>query len=144
MLISKIQIQLLYLKMSEEKNIKDMELEEKPEIEQEKPVENILEEKNEEKKGPEEKPKKKIIKRAPMEKTVDDTIKEFDKLLESEVSNFLNFIFQEPDSDKFENLFEKLKKEKEKKEIFYLFMKTYDKIQEVSINFFIFHSSEMN
>ena len=93
MLISKIQIQLLYLKMSEEKNIKDMELEEKPEIEQEKPVENILEEKNEEKKGPEEKPKKKIIKRAPMEKTVDDTIKEFDKLLESEVRNFLNFIF---------------------------------------------------
>ena len=79
--------------MSEEKNIKDMELEEKPEIEQEKPVENILEEKNEEKKSPEEKPKKKIIKRAPMEKTVDDTIKEFDKLLESEVSNFLNFIF---------------------------------------------------
>ena len=144
MLISKIQIQLLYLKMSEEKNIKDMELEEKPEIEQEKPVENILEEKNEEKKSPEEKPKKKIIKRAPMEKTVDDTIKEFDKLLESEVSNFLNFIFQEPDSDKFENLFEKLKKEKEKKEIFYLFMKTYDKIQEVRIYFFIFHSSEMN
>ena len=93
MLISKIQIQLLYLKMSEEKNIKDMELEENPEIEQEKPVENILEEKNEEKKGPEEKPKKKIIKRAPMEKTVDDTIKEFDKLLESEVRNFLNFIF---------------------------------------------------
>ena len=144
MLISKIQIQLLYLKMSEEKNIKDMELEENAEIEQEKPVENVLEEKNEEKKSPEEKPKKKIIKRAPMEKTVDDTIKEFDKLLESEVRNFLNFIFQEPDSDKFENLYEKLKKEKEKKEIFYLFMKTYDKIQEVSIYFFIFHSSEMN
>ena len=121
-----------------------MELEEKPEIEQEKPVENVLEEKNEEKKSPEEKPKKKIIKRAPMEKTVDDTIKEFDKLLESEVRNFLNFNFQEPDSDKFENLFEKLKKEKEKKEIFYLFMKTYDKIQEVRIYFFIFHSSEMN
>ena len=93
MLISKIQIQLLYLKMSEEKNIKDMELEENAEIEQEKPVENVLEEKNEEKKSPEEKPKKKIIKRAPMEKTVDDTIKEFDKLLESEVRIFLNFNF---------------------------------------------------
>ena len=144
MLISKIQIQLLYLKMSEEKNVSNMELEENPNIEQEKAVENILEEKNEENKNKEEKPKKKIIKRAPMEKTVDDTIKEFDKLLDSEVRIFLNFIFQEPDSDKFENLFEKLKKEKEKKEIFYLFMKTYDKIQEVSINFFIFHSSEMN
>ena len=130
--------------MSEEKNENNMELEENINIEQEKAVENVLEEKNGEKKNIEEKPKKKIIKRAPMEKTVDDTIKEFDKLLESEVSNFLNFIFQEPDSDKFENLFEKLKKEKEKKEIFYLFMKTYDKIQEVSINFFIFHSSEMN
>ena len=34
----------------------------------------------------EEKPKKKIIKRAPMEKTVDDTIKEFDKLIEAQVS----------------------------------------------------------
>ena len=39
---------------------------------------------------------------------------------------------QEPDSDKFESLFEKLKKEKEKKEVFYLFMKTFDKLQEVS------------
>ena len=40
------------------------------------------------KKNPDEKPKKKIIKRAPMEKTVDDTIKEFDKLLEEEVNNY--------------------------------------------------------
>ena len=46
-------------------------------------------------------------------------------------------IIQEPDSDKFESLFEKLKKEKEKKEVFYLFMKTFDKIQEVRKNFFI-------
>ena len=130
--------------MSEEKNMNGMELEENPNIEQEKAVENVLEEKNEEKKNIEEKPKKKIVKRAPMEKTVDDTIKEFDKLLESEVRIFLNFMFQVPDSQKFENLYEKLKKEKEKKEIFYLFMKTYDKIQEVRIFFFIFYSSEMN
>ena len=79
--------------MSEEKNVSNMELEENPYIEQEKAVENILEEKNEENKNKEEKPKKKIIKRAPMEKTVDDTIKEFDKLLDSEVRIFLNFIF---------------------------------------------------
>ena len=46
-------------------------------------------------------------------------------------------IIQEPDSDKFESLFEKLKKEKEKKEVFYLFMKTFDKIQEVRKYFFI-------
>ena len=44
------------------------------------------EEKKEEQKKVEEKPKKKIIKRAPMEKTVDDTIKEFDKLIEAQVS----------------------------------------------------------
>ena len=44
------------------------------------------EEKKEEEKIVEEKPKKKIIKRAPMEKTVDDTIKEFDKLIEAQVS----------------------------------------------------------
>ena len=44
------------------------------------------EEKKEEEKPVEEKPKKKIIKRAPMEKTVDDTIKEFDKLIEAQVS----------------------------------------------------------
>ena len=40
------------------------------------------------KKNTDEKPKKKIIKRAPMEKTVDDTIKEFDKLLQEEVNIF--------------------------------------------------------
>ena len=51
---------------------------------------------------------------------------------------------QEPDSDKFETLFEKLKKEKEKKEVFYLFMKTFDKIQEVRNFFNVLHSSEMN
>ena len=44
------------------------------------------EEKKEEEKKVEEKPKKKIIKRAPMEKTVDETIKEFDKLIEAQVS----------------------------------------------------------
>ena len=124
--------------MSDEKIHNDLELEEKPKIEEEKLGENIDEEKIEEKKNIEEKPKKKIIKRAPMEKTVDDTIKEFDKLLQSEVSFLIKFYFQEPDSDKFENLFEKLKKEKEKKEIFYLFMKTFDKIQEVNIYFFHF------
>ena len=74
--------------MSEEKNANEMELEENPKIEQEQLVENNNDEKNEEKKNPDEKPKKKIIKRAPMEKTVDDTIKEFDKLLEEEVNNY--------------------------------------------------------
>ena len=44
------------------------------------------EEKKEEEKKVEERPKKKIIKRAPMEKTVDETIKEFDKLIEAQVS----------------------------------------------------------
>ena len=57
-------------------------------MEQEQIVENNEEEKNEEKKNTDEKPKKKIIKRAPMEKTVDDTIKEFDKLLQEEVNIF--------------------------------------------------------
>ena len=52
--------------------------------------------KKEEKKENEEKVKKKIIKRAPMEKTVDDTIKEFDKLIEAEVSlNIIN-IYRNP------------------------------------------------
>ena len=46
-------------------------------------------------------------------------------------------IIQEPDSDKFGSLFEKLKKEKEKNELFYLFMKTFDKIQEVRKYFFM-------
>ena len=74
--------------MSEEKTANEMELEENPKVEQEQIVENNEEEKNEEKKNTDEKPKKKIIKRAPMEKTVDDTIKEFDKLLQEEVSIF--------------------------------------------------------
>ena len=74
--------------MSDEINHKDLELEENPKVEAEKIGDNIEEEKVEEKGNIEEKPKKKIIKRAPMEKTVDDTIKEFDKLLQSEVSLF--------------------------------------------------------
>ena len=74
--------------MSEEKNVNEMELEENPKIEQEQLVENNNDEKNKKKKNPDEKKKKKIIKRAPMEKTVDDTIKEFDKLLEEEVNNY--------------------------------------------------------
>ena len=65
-----------------------MELEENKQIEPEKEKGNEEPEKIEEKKENEEKVKKKIIKRAPMEKTVDDTIKEFDKLLEDEVSIF--------------------------------------------------------
>ena len=67
-----------------------MELEENKQTEQEKVKENEEPEKIEEKKENEEKIKKKIIKRTPMEKTVDDTIKEFDKLMEHEVSIFLN------------------------------------------------------
>ena len=65
-----------------------MELEENKQTEQEKVKENEEPEKIEEKKENEEKIKKKIIKRAPIEKTVDDTIKEFDKLMEDEVSIF--------------------------------------------------------
>ena len=77
--------------MSEDKNANEMELEENPKVEHEQIVENNEEGKNKEKKNTDEKPKKKIIKRAPMEKTVDDTIKEFDKLLQEEVNNFINF-----------------------------------------------------
>ena len=76
--------------MSNEKNDEGMEIEENQKIEPEKVIENIQEEKVEEKNNKEEKEKKKIIKRAPMEKTVDETIKEFDKLLNAEVSIFLN------------------------------------------------------
>ena len=76
--------------MSEEKNANEMEIEENPKIEQEGIVENVIEAKNEEKKSTDEKQKKKVIKRAPMEKTVDDTIKEFDKLLQEEVSFYIN------------------------------------------------------
>ena len=72
--------------MTTEKNVTQMELEENQnqmtnpqQLEEE-------EEKKEEEKKVEEKPKKKIIKRAPMEKTVDETIKEFDKLIEAQVS----------------------------------------------------------
>ena len=72
--------------MTTEKNGTEMELEEKhnPETVDIQPVKE--EEKKEEEKIMEEKPKKKVIKRAPMEKTVDDTIKEFDKLIEAQVS----------------------------------------------------------
>ena len=82
--------------MTTEKNGTEMELEEIPKQEpvQIKPEQE--EEKKEEEKIAEEKPKKKIIKRAPMEKTVDDTIKEFDKLIEAEVSlNIIN-IYRNP------------------------------------------------
>ena len=72
--------------MSEEKNDEKMEIEENPIIEPEKIAENIQDEKTEEKKSKDQKEKKKIVKRAPMEKTVDDTIKEFDKLLK--INNF--------------------------------------------------------
>ena len=72
--------------MTTEKNVTQMELEENQnqmtnpqQLEEE-------EEKKEEEKKVEEKPTKKIIKRAPMEKTVDETIKEFDKLIEAQVS----------------------------------------------------------
>lgn len=130
--------------MLNEENNKEMEIEEnKQTIPDEQPLDKV-EEKPEEKKDIKEKQKNKIIKRAPMEKTIDETIKEFNKLLQDEVSIFFSYALQEPDIDKFESLFEKLKKEKEKKEIFYLFMKTFDKIQGVSNIFFIFYSSEMN
>ena len=78
--------------MSNEKNDDGMEVEENPKIEQEKEIVDNAEEKIEKPKNVEEKEKKKIIKRAPMEKTVDETIKEFDKLLNVEVS-FLLFLF---------------------------------------------------
>ena len=79
--------------MSDDKNPNDLEVEEKAKIEQEKLEENLKAEKTEEKKTIEEKQKKKVIKRAPMEKTVDDALKEFDKLLETEVSTFFNSYF---------------------------------------------------
>ena len=72
--------------MQEEKNETKMEIENCPaELEPPAQIEEKSEKKDENK-ITEEKPKKKIIKRAPMEKTVDDTIKEFDKLIEAQVS----------------------------------------------------------
>ena len=55
------------------------------------------------------------------------------------------YCIQELDSDKFESLYNILKIEKEKKEPFYLFMKTFDKIEEVNSNFYyiFLYSSEM-
>jgi len=73
--------------MTTEKNGTEMELEENPKPDPEPVQVEQEEEKNEETKPKEEKPKKKIIKRAPMEKTVDETIKEFDKLIEAQVSH---------------------------------------------------------
>ena len=84
--ISQNQKLLLYLKMTTEKNGTEMEIEEKVNQEPIPLPPEQEEEKKEEEKPVEEKPKKKIIKRAPMEKTVDDTIKEFDKLIEAQVS----------------------------------------------------------
>ena len=83
--LSQNQKLLIYLKMTTEKNGTEMELEENMNQDIPLPPEQE-EEKKEEEKPVEEKPKKKIIKRAPMEKTVDDTIKEFDKLIEAQVS----------------------------------------------------------
>ena len=80
--------------MLNEKNGNEMEIEKNQKNEKNEVIPEISGEKIEEKKNVEEKPKKKIIKRAPMEKTVDKTIKEFDKLLQDEVSNFLNFMFR--------------------------------------------------
>ena len=72
--------------MLNEENNKEMEIEEnKQNIPDEQPLDN-LEEKPEEKKEIKEKQKNKIIKRAPMEKTIDETIKDFNKLLQDEVS----------------------------------------------------------
>ena len=72
--------------MTEEKNVTEMELEEKEIPKEYPPQPEEKKKKKEEEKKEEEKPKKKIIKRAPMEKTVDETIKEFDKLIEAQVS----------------------------------------------------------
>jgi len=84
--ISQNQKLLLYLKMTTEKNGTEMELEENLNKEPNPQPQEQAEEKKDKEKQVEEKPKKKIIKRAPMEKTVDDTIKEFDKLIEAQVS----------------------------------------------------------
>ena len=80
--------------MSNEKNDDGMEIEENPKIEQEKEIPDNEEVKSENQKNLEKKEKKKIIKRAPMEKTVDETIKEFDKLLNVEVSILLFLFFR--------------------------------------------------
>jgi hypothetical protein len=80
--------------MSNEKNDDGMEIEENPKIEQEKEILDNAEEKSEKQENLEKKEKKKIIKRAPMEKTVDETIKEFDKLLSVEVSILLFLFFR--------------------------------------------------
>ena len=93
--------------------------------------------------------KNKPTKKLQMEKTVDDTLKNIDILLKNEVSKYFIYIciyfnIQHLDSEIFESLYKKLKHEKEKKEIFYLFMKTFDKLEEVSKYIFIsnIYSSE--
>ena len=91
--LSQNQKLLIYLKMTTEKNGTEMELEENMNQEPIPQPPEQEEEKKEEEKQVEEKPKKKIIKRAPMEKTVDDTIKEFDKLIEAQVSLKYNYCF---------------------------------------------------
>ena len=72
--------------MTTEKNDTEMKIEENQNPDPIPVPQEQEEAKKDEQKITEEKPKKKIIKRAPMEKTVDDTIKEFDKLIEAEVS----------------------------------------------------------
>jgi hypothetical protein len=80
--------------MLNEENNKEMEIEEtKQNIPDEQPLDN-MEEKPEEKKAIKEKQKNKIIKRAPMEKTIDETIKEFNKLLQDEVSIFFHMLYR--------------------------------------------------
>ena len=105
-----------------------------------------------EKKNIKDEKSKKKNKRYPMEKTVDDSIKKINILLQNEVSAFyyqISFIIQHLDSNEFECLYKKLKQEKEKKEAFFLFMKTFEKIEEVNnfifISFFLLQfREEMN
>ena len=80
--------------MLNEENNKEMEIEEnKQNTQEEKPLDKV-EEKPEEKQVIKEKQKSKIIKRAPMEKTIDETIKDFNKLLQDEVSIFILNIYR--------------------------------------------------
>ncbi len=79
--------------MLSEENNKGMEIEEnKPNTHDEQPLEKN-DEKPEEKNVIKEKQKNKIIKRAPMEKTIDETIKDFNKLLQDEVSLIIFMCF---------------------------------------------------
>lgn len=81
--------------MLNEENNKEMEIEENNQNNQDQqPLDNV-EEKPEEKKDIKEKQKNKIIKRAPMEKTIDETIKDLNKLLQDEVSIIILTCFVE-------------------------------------------------